>query len=265
MTEINWSDRNAVRATLMAILEGMRSKNEWKNEVHLYIMVTQNWPTDLLVRVTQHLLYAGTTGDDWRPTTAGLTRIAAQMLYTAPDEQAVLEEILFNASAFGTHAKPAPSGRGRIPGDPDWTHPIVGDVVSRLGGWMAVCAWDERAGGVLARRVEEAYAKALERLTLDTIARMRSDDYRAIEARQTPQIAPVRPVISLPPPPSGEEVPMPAEVRDRLQRLDLNTYVQADSVPSGDRQSNTPARLAQEVEGWNCYPPHSSGWKAQTP
>lgn len=101
--------------SLLRLMKGRR----WEDAVHdvYYGEVFIGWPDDLAMRVVadaqEHL--------EWRPSRGELNRIAARLASPLPHEGDCWREFWHHVT-YSTDA-------------PDWSHPLLGDITARLGGW----------------------------------------------------------------------------------------------------------------------------------
>jgi len=96
--------------------------------------------------------------EEWRPSPARLIQIAAEQSSAIPDAEAAYAEILDAAQRHGEYACPHPSNPNiRTLGPPEFSHPVVKQIVSYCGGWEFICSGDANKSEGLKKQVRGAH------------------------------------------------------------------------------------------------------------
>lgn len=195
----------------------------WDNtQADAYHEVVASWEDDLARKVMSELFY--TYDSPFRPRPSELLHLAARLASPRPASCEVYDEVIRLSERYGEYGV---THRGvRLPGDPPYSHPIVGRVVSLLGGWSRVCLWNERSEGSLARRIDAAHKTAETLWQREVMAQLRQpeserDAYyfpKEAERRFLPKETKVEQPKALEP----ARIPPPRSTVGSLQRIGLN-------------------------------------------
>lgn len=102
--------------------------------------------------------------EEWRPSPAKLRQIAARLAAPYPDAELCYAEIWTKAARIGLYGKQHPDRPNiRLAGPPDFTHPVIRQIIGCLGGWEAICTGEAQMQEGLKKQVRAAHASVSER------------------------------------------------------------------------------------------------------
>ncbi len=214
-------------AQCLALLRAMNGPAWDDSQQALYEFLLDTWDDETGRAAVRQAVLA----EKWRPSVAELRQNAARLASPLPSAEAAYAEVTAKERRYGFNARRDPDRpHVFLPGEPEWSHPIVGRAVRWCGGWRGVCAGDMQfqAGGE-----SGAFKAVYEKVRQEWLREVAAQLSLPAAERDPALFAPYAPFegasLALPPPPprpqhaglaaprtGAEEVPMPAPLRERL-------------------------------------------------
>lgn len=154
-SKISW------KARLMAILMSMQSGQEWQPaHAQMYDIIMDRIGEEWSKRAVQHAVLT----EKWRPSPAELLRIAARIASPYPDVDEAYKEIMGKSESLGLYARQHPSRQNiYLEGPPEFSHPIVNQIVESIGGWRSLCMGESKYYEGLHKQIVSAHQRASEK------------------------------------------------------------------------------------------------------
>lgn len=243
------------KSKCLAILGAMNSQRDIVDQVELYSLVLDVIGEEYATAAVQYAMLHC----DWRPTPAELRSTAARLASPLPNEGDCFDEF-WEAVKFSRET-------------PEWFHPIIGDVVQRMGGWEYFRSMRPHWSDVDMRSIwfprfmeawkssASAWVEAVaEQLSMPSA--MRDARFRVGEPVAVRPIPPAELKIALMPPPVLRIAPEPPEalrvfLRERLQIKSVPATPKIPALSREERKrlddearliASKPAPTAEEVD-----------------
>jgi len=140
---------------ILGVLASMWPRTELKAQtLSAYYAILGDLEPDMLKAATLHL---GATATFF-PSAGEIRRTAFDLLERetgVPDGYAAFGEVMRAVSRFGVYRAP------------EFSHPLIGDVVQAIGGWRIICMTDENDIASTRMRFVTAYDTLLKRTQMD--------------------------------------------------------------------------------------------------
>jgi hypothetical protein len=146
------------------------------------------------------------THESWRPAPARLFEIAAELASPIPDcEQAYVE--IVSGAQQGVYCRPHPERPSiKLAGPPDFSHPIIAQIVKYCGGWEMICSGAANLSEGLKKQIRGAH----ESVSRQWMEEVKAQLVRPIEGRDRRYFPVYQPIALLPEAP--REIEMALEI-----------------------------------------------------
>ena len=164
-------------AECMTILCKVMPNNYTQDTENMLAKLLLTWDDDLCKIVVTSILET----KKYAPTYNEIVDMLKEMIVDLPNEENAYAEVIYFIDKVGVYGKKHDTIRGlKVPGCPEFSHPIIYNVVMEMGGWFNICS-DKMVSGTFKAQFRDAFKREMQEW------RKKAAVYAALPASKRPE------------------------------------------------------------------------------